>query len=121
MVTKVLSAVVRSILEACRTLGVWLVSLVFWYVGSKSIGEKWSEWSYLELFGFILLLAGTFAYKALIKLPCVSDEVYAMAERADAEFADEQKRRAEAECQAQIGAGGGGGSTDKYHFLPAQE
>jgi hypothetical protein len=72
-VTQCLSAVVRSILEACRTLGVWMVGLLLFYLGGtcsdKAIGEAWSNWSYLELVGFALLLAGTFSYKALIKIP----------------------------------------------------
>jgi drug/metabolite transporter (DMT)-like permease len=112
VVTKVLSAVVRSILEACRTLGVWMVSLIFFYVGQKCIGEEWTNWSLLELFGFVVLIAGTFSYKALIKLPCVSEAVYEQARDDDAQFADEQQRRAqEAESGRQR-------STDKYRFLP---
>jgi drug/metabolite transporter (DMT)-like permease len=72
-VTQCLSAVVRSILEACRTLGVWIVGLLLFYLGgscgTKAIGEAWSPWSFLELVGFAILLAGTFSYKALIKIP----------------------------------------------------
>ena len=94
-VTQILSAVVRSILEACRTLGVWLVGLAFFYLGnSKTIGEAWTGWSFLELFGFMVLLAGTFAYKALVKLPCVPEEVYKQAEEDDRQFAAEQEQKA---------------------------
>lgn len=79
-VTQLLSAVVRSILEACRTLGVWAVSLVIYYSANgstaESVGESWSKWSYLELAGFAVLLYGTFGYKALVKLPCVSEAEY---------------------------------------------
>ena len=79
-VTQSLSAVVRSILEACRVMGVWIVCLIFFYSGfAKNIGEEWSNWSYLELFGFILLMYGTFTYRALIKMPCVAEEVYEQA------------------------------------------
>lgn len=79
IVTQTLSAVVRSILEACRVIGVWVVGLLFFYAGSGAIttvGEAWSVWSYLELFGFMILMYGTFAYKALIKLPWVGEDVY---------------------------------------------
>jgi hypothetical protein len=67
-VTQCLSAVVRSILEACRTLGVWVASLLIFYAagtscGAKAIGERWTVWSFLELAGFGVLLFGTFAYK----------------------------------------------------------
>ena len=68
-VTQCLSAVVRSILEACRVMGVWVVGLLFFYLGTggmRAIGEEWSEWSYLELFGFCVLmcvlLVGLFVY-----------------------------------------------------------
>merc|ERR1711871_179460 len=57
IVTQCLSAVVRSILEACRVMGVWCVGLFFFYTGlAVSIGGKWSNWSYLELFGFLVLM-----------------------------------------------------------------
>lgn len=79
-VTQSLSAVVRSILEACRVMGVWVVGLIFFYTGfAKNIGEEWSNWSYLELFGFVVLMYGTFSYRGLVKMPCVGEEVYEQA------------------------------------------
>lgn len=71
-VTQCLSAVVRSILEACRTMGVWLVSLLIFYAAgtscsTKAFGERWTAWSFLELTGFGVLLLGTFAYKVCEK------------------------------------------------------
>ena len=57
MVTKQLSAVMRSILESCRTLGVWLTSLVLYYAfHDDKAGERWTGWSFLELLGFALLV-----------------------------------------------------------------
>ena len=56
-VTQCLSAVIRSILEACRVMGVWAVSLLLFYAfNSNTVGESWSNWSYLELFGFLILM-----------------------------------------------------------------
>jgi drug/metabolite transporter (DMT)-like permease len=95
IVTQTLSAVVRSILEACRVIGVWVVGLLFYYLGTGAIttvGEEWSNWSYLQLFGFMLLMFGTFSYKALIKLPWVSNEVYESAKE-DENRAEEQQVR----------------------------
>jgi drug/metabolite transporter (DMT)-like permease len=95
IVTQTLSAVVRSILEACRVIGVWVVGLLFYYTGKGAIttvGEEWSNWSYLELGGFIVLMYGTFAYKALIRLPWVDDEVYEAAKE-DADAREEQHVR----------------------------
>jgi hypothetical protein len=95
IVTQTLSAVVRSILEACRVIGVWVVGLLFFYAGSGAIttvGEAWSVWSYLELFGFMILMYGTFAYKALIKLPWVGEDVYEAAMQDSDELEQEHAR-----------------------------
>jgi hypothetical protein len=95
IVTQTLSAVVRSILEACRVIGVWVVGLLFFYAGSGAIttvGEAWSVWSYLELFGFMILMYGTFAYKALIKLPWVGEDVYEAAMQDSDELEQEHVR-----------------------------
>ena len=95
IVTQTLSAVVRSILEACRVIGVWVVGLLFFYAGTGAIttvGEEWNNWSYLQLFGFMLLMYGTFAYKALLKVPWVSDDVYEEAE-IDAEKVEAERPR----------------------------
>jgi len=89
-VTQTLSAVVRSILEACRTLGVWAASLCLYYVfNSKSVGEAWSAWSWLELGGFAILLLGTVSYKGLVKLPCVGEDVYEAQKEAEEAEADD--------------------------------
>lgn len=58
-VTQCLSAVVRSILEACRVMGVWIVGILFFYCATgaaRTIGEEWSDWSYMELVGFAILM-----------------------------------------------------------------
>ena len=63
-------------------MGVWVVGLIFFYTKfAVSIGESWTNWSYLELFGFLVLMYGTFAYKGLVKIPCVSEESYRLAEQ----------------------------------------
>lgn len=72
-VTKHLSAVLRSILEACRTLGVWIVDLVVFAVATgtlQHVGEKWTVWSWVELAGFALLVYGTMSYKGILPVPC---------------------------------------------------
>ncbi|CAI5704011.1 unnamed protein product [Peronospora effusa] len=72
-VTKHLSAVMRSITETLRTLGVWSLSLFVYYVmqwqGPASPGEQWTTYSWLELLGFVLIIYGTLAYKQLVCLP----------------------------------------------------
>ena len=62
-VTENLNAVHRVVIETLRTLCVWLVDLLLYYVISKGrIGEKWTVYSFVQLFGFALLVLGTLAY-----------------------------------------------------------
>ncbi|KAJ8600043.1 hypothetical protein CTAYLR_001811 [Chrysophaeum taylorii] len=76
MVTKQLSAVMRSILESCRTLGVWITGIVIWYgFDDHDSGEKWDVFSYLELLGFFLLVYGTLAYKDIVPIPGLAKKV----------------------------------------------
>ena len=94
-VTQSLSAVVRSILEACRVMGVWVVGLIFFYTRfAVSIGEPWTNWSYLELFGFMVLMFGTFSYKGLVKIPWVGEEVYRAAEQDEKRLRRQQRDEA---------------------------
>jgi len=70
-VTGALSAVHRTMFMALRTLIVWVVDLsVHYYVDpSISWGEQWSPYSYMELVGFVVLVAGQAIYAGIIQLP----------------------------------------------------
>ncbi|CAK4672805.1 hypothetical protein LEN26_009307 [Aphanomyces euteiches] len=74
-VTKYLSAVVRSMLEIGRTVGVWVVGVTVYYVfswnGPNSPGEAWTPWSWVQLVGFLLLVLATLTYKQTIHFPCI--------------------------------------------------
>lgn len=66
-VTKHLTCVHRTLIDACRTIFVWAFELC---IG----GEVWTRWSYLELGGFAFLIIGTLLYNSIIKLPFFSYE-----------------------------------------------
>jgi len=70
-VTSNLSAVHRTMLEASRTMGIWLVDLgVHYLIDPKiSFGEAWTAYSPLQLLGFFILLAGQSVYGGVLKLP----------------------------------------------------
>eukprot|EP00437_Effrenium_voratum_P043306 CAMPEP_0181468900 /NCGR_PEP_ID=MMETSP1110-20121109/37726_1 /TAXON_ID=174948 /ORGANISM="Symbiodinium sp., Strain CCMP421" /LENGTH=360 /DNA_ID=CAMNT_0023593759 /DNA_START=26 /DNA_END=1105 /DNA_ORIENTATION=+ len=70
-VTGALSAVHRVMLEALRTLIVWIFGLsVHYLVDPKSlIGEVWTAWSWLEVVGFVLLVLGQMIYGEMLKVP----------------------------------------------------
>jgi drug/metabolite transporter (DMT)-like permease len=62
-ISKVLSAIHRNLVNACRTVSVWVVSILLYYVfTSGSFGEAWDNWSLIQLGGFFLLLGGTLVY-----------------------------------------------------------
>jgi drug/metabolite transporter (DMT)-like permease len=64
LVTGHLGAVFRTVLETTRTLAVWLVDLLLFYVGAGGgkLGERWTEWSLIQAAGFVVLVSGTVIY-----------------------------------------------------------
>ena len=71
LVTYALSAVHRTMLEASRTAVIWIIDLMMHYyiAPSSSFGEVWTDWSWLQLFGFVVLIAGQSIYSELIRVP----------------------------------------------------
>lgn len=69
--TESFTGVFRTMLEATKTLTVWLFNLVWHYCVNPNsrFGEPWNMWSYLELVGFLLLLLGQVTYSAKLKWP----------------------------------------------------
>ncbi|KIM31022.1 hypothetical protein M408DRAFT_327924 [Serendipita vermifera MAFF 305830] len=62
-VTRHISATMRSIIDTCRTISIWIVSL----------GLGWEvlvwPWSLMQVTGFALLVYGTFLFNSLISPP----------------------------------------------------
>lgn len=58
-VTRSISATSRSIIDTCRTLFIWLVSL----------GLGWETFKWLQVVGFALLVYGTFLFNELVQPP----------------------------------------------------
>jgi drug/metabolite transporter (DMT)-like permease len=71
LVTYALSAVHRTMLEASRTAIIWIFDLIVHYLISpdSSFGEVWTNWSWLQLFGFALLILGQSIYSELVRVP----------------------------------------------------
>lgn len=70
-VTSALSGVMRVMLEATRTLCVWLFTLAWHYMVDQSspFGETWTNWSYLQALGFAVLIVGQATYGQRIVWP----------------------------------------------------
>jgi len=73
MVTQQFTAVHRTILEAMRTLCIWVVNLFIYYEVTPQFGEHWSVWSWFELLGFGVLLIGMFIYNEVLELSFLPD------------------------------------------------
>ena len=58
-VTRTISATSRSIIDTCRTLFIWIVSL----------GLGWESFKWLQVLGFALLVYGTFVFNDLVRPP----------------------------------------------------
>ena len=58
-VTRSISATSRSIIDTCRTLFIWIVSL----------GLGWESFKWLQVVGFALLVYGTFTFNDLVRMP----------------------------------------------------
>jgi hypothetical protein len=70
IVTSELTAVHRTIFEAFRTLFIWLTSLVIRYGITPDYGEDWTNWSYMEAGGFLLLVFSMLTYNQVVRLVC---------------------------------------------------
>jgi drug/metabolite transporter (DMT)-like permease len=70
-ITQDMSGMMRVMLEATRTLCVWVFNLIWYYLVDPNslFGERWTGWSYLELLGFIFLIVGQTTYGEVLKLP----------------------------------------------------
>ena len=64
-----MTAVHRTLVDALRTILVWVVDLFIFYFIDKSFGEAWGKYSYIQVIGFVLLLLGTVLYNAVLKVP----------------------------------------------------
>lgn len=73
-ITSALSAVHRVMIEALRTLVVWVWGLFVHYCISResSYGEAWTSYSYLEVIGFVVLILGQAIYGGLLRVPMLS-------------------------------------------------
>mmetsp|Transcript_10464 Transcript_10464/g.15298 ORF Transcript_10464/g.15298 Transcript_10464/m.15298 type:complete len:386 (-) Transcript_10464:20-1177(-) len=76
-ITKYASSTTRATIDACRTLFVWLVSLLL----------GWEVFRPLQLGGFAILVSGTFAYNEVLRVPLYSAWVR------DRKKQDEEKKK----------------------------
>mmetsp|Transcript_30762 Transcript_30762/g.73912 ORF Transcript_30762/g.73912 Transcript_30762/m.73912 type:complete len:388 (-) Transcript_30762:352-1515(-) len=64
-VTQSMSATHRMVLDSLRTMVIWGFSLL----------AKWQDFNYLQVVGFVILLAGTLLYNEIISVRCLGSTV----------------------------------------------
>ncbi|GMF26234.1 unnamed protein product [Phytophthora lilii] len=68
-VTYLLSSIWRAILDNFRPVAVWGFDLLLFYILSQGqFGERWTNWSWLELAGMLTLFVGTAVYNGTLRL-----------------------------------------------------
>lgn len=67
-VSKYLSSVHRTLIDACRTIVVWVSMIIVCYTAGSHWGEPWDVFSYFEVIGFIFLCIGTLTYNGILSL-----------------------------------------------------
>lgn len=71
------SAIVRTLIECFRNFLIWVIQLAIFYGLSKSgtwnkyrgLGEEWSRGSWLQLFGYFVLIIGLLTYGGTFSRP----------------------------------------------------
>ena len=66
-VTGLMSSIHRTIFESLRPLTTWIVMLILNLI-NENYGEKWVNWSWLELFGFLILIFASLLFNNIIKV-----------------------------------------------------
>lgn len=62
-ISKMISAVVRMMVNTCRTMTIWIVMVIIYYgITDRSYGESVSNYTILKLSGFAFVVAGTVYY-----------------------------------------------------------
>lgn len=78
-ITKKASAVARMVFDQLTIVVVWVVQLIIHWivVGTEyekrygRTGEEWTKWSWLQLFGFFVMVIGACIYQKIIEIPCI--------------------------------------------------
>lgn len=65
---KYLSAVARTLVDACRTILLWIIMVIVYYATSHGFGEGVTYYTILQAIGFIFMMTGTVTYNNIAGL-----------------------------------------------------
>jgi len=73
-VSKKLSSVHRTLVDACRTVVVWIVNIILYQATNGQYGEQWvTKSALIQLGGFLLMVFGTLVHNKIIKFQKLFD------------------------------------------------
>ncbi|OHT06093.1 Integral membrane protein [Tritrichomonas foetus] len=71
------SALFATLFDSIQGAIVWASQVIIYYSlqntkydSYKTLGEQWTKWSFLQMFGFLISIFAMLIYNGLIKLPC---------------------------------------------------
>jgi len=64
LVCFLLNSIWHAILDNFRPITIWLIDMLIFYCIDHQFGEEWTKYSWLQLFGMMVLLYGTAVYNA---------------------------------------------------------
>ena len=67
-VAKLLSSVHRTLIDACRSIVVWVVMIIIYYSTDHEYGESWGTYSYIQVLGFVVLACGTLIFNHVVPI-----------------------------------------------------
>eukprot|EP00727_Mastigamoeba_balamuthi_P004417 m51a1_g13974 putative transmembrane protein c2orf18 homolog (428) ;mRNA; f:994182-995861 len=68
-VTKYLTAVHFTLIDACKSIFVWAWQIFTFYCINERFGEEWTKYCGIQIAGFVLVSLGTAIFNALFKVP----------------------------------------------------
>lgn len=99
--SKALSATSRTLVDALRTIIVWIIMVICFYTTDAQYGEPVSYWSILQAVGFVFMLTGTVTHNDIggagqkIVSRCKKHEEYVSSD--EIELEDEKKESSDEE------------------------
>lgn len=74
------SALFETLFQSFQSAVVWASQIIIYYLFEntkydefKKLGEQWTSWSFLQLFGFLISIFGLLVYNGLIRVPFCLD------------------------------------------------
>jgi len=75
-VTKSLTAVHRTLVDGTSVICIWCVGLCIYYIfESKTYGESWNQYSWMQVIGFVILLVGNLVYNLNVILAKATKQI----------------------------------------------